>query len=155
MIRRLAALLAVAFVGACGGDDGDDGDQRFRIPVTIETAAMPLVFQAELADSASERQRGLMGRTSMGLDQGMLFLFEDEAERAFWMKDTLIPLDMIFIRADRTILGIVDDAEPETTLRRSVPGESQFVLEINGGIARSSGIEPGQLVTFTATVPAG
>ena len=61
---------------------------------------------------------------------------------------------MIFIRADRRILGIVDEAEPNTTLRRSVPGDSQFVLEINGGLARELSIDPGQLVTFTATIPA-
>lgn len=145
---RRFVLASSLLVAACAGAD----DEVIRVPVTI-AASEPVTFDAEIADDPDERREGLMGRTSMDEDRGMLFLFPDEAQRSFWMKDTLIPLDMIFIRADRTILGIVDEAEPNTTLRRSVPGESQFVLEINGGLARAYGIDPGQLVTFTATIP--
>ncbi len=143
MTRRIAIAL-FAGLTACAGAD----EEAVRIPVTI-AAAEPVTFYAEIADDPFERQEGLMGRASMDADHGMLFVFPDEDQRSFWMKDTLIPLDMIFIRADRTILGIVEDAEPNTTVRRSVPGESQFVLEINGGMARSFMIDPGQAVTFT------
>ncbi|MEQ8279124.1 MAG: DUF192 domain-containing protein [Deltaproteobacteria bacterium] len=143
------AWVVALLLTACAGTE-DDG--RDRIEVTV-AAPDPVTFLAEVADTTRERQVGLMGRAHLEPDHGMLFVFPDEEPRAFWMKDTPISLDMIFIRADRRILGIVDEAEPNTTLRRSVPGDSQFVLEINGGLAKSLGIDPGQLVTFTATVP--
>jgi uncharacterized membrane protein (UPF0127 family) len=69
------------------------------------------------------------------------------------MRNTLISLDMIFIRADRTVLGVVERATPRTDAPRAVPGPSQFVLEVNAGLAREKGIEAGQAVTFLAPVP--
>jgi uncharacterized membrane protein (UPF0127 family) len=84
----------------------------------------------------------------------MLFLFPDEAPRSFWMRNTLIPLDIIFVRQDRTILGIVENAEPKTDTSRAVEGASQFVLEINGGLSQKLGIAAGQTVTFMAPIPA-
>lgn len=84
----------------------------------------------------------------------MLFLFPSERPLSFWMKNTLIPLDMVFIRADKTVLGIVENAEPMTETSRFVPGNSQFVLEIGGGLAAKLGIQSGQSVAFEAAVPA-
>lgn len=80
----------------------------------------------------------------------MLFVFPREEQQSFWMKNTLIPLDMVFIRADRTILGVVVEAEPQTLSPRSVPGRSQYVLELRGGTAPRRGIEAGQTVRFLA-----
>ena len=108
---------------------------------------------AEVADEGEERMKGLMFRTEMQDDHGMIFLFPRERQQSFWMKNTLIPLDMIFIKADRTILGIVENAEPETTIGRGVPGLSQFVFEINGGLSAKLGIKAGQTVRFTAPIP--
>ena len=124
-----------------------------RIPVIIDTAEGEVTYQSEIADTPEERALGLMHRKSMGDDQGMIFLFPDERPRSFWMKNTLIPLDMLFIRADRTILGIVENATPQTLTGRSVPGDSQFVLEVNGGQARERGLAAGQQVRFYAPTP--
>lgn len=124
-----------------------------RIPVTIDGPNGPIVFSSEVADSPPERQMGLMHRTSMGDDEGMLFLFPTEGPRSFWMRNTLIPLDMIFIKADRTILGIVENATPRTDTSRGVPGTSQFVLEINGGLSAKLGLQGGQTVSFYAPLP--
>ncbi|MCK6547708.1 DUF192 domain-containing protein [Myxococcota bacterium] len=124
-----------------------------RIPVTIATDTGPVTIQAELADTPAERSMGLMFRTSMQDDHGMLFLFPEEEPQSFWMKNTLIPLDMIFIRADHTILGIVENATPKTLTPRNVPGPSQFVLEVNGGVSAKRGFRAGQKVDFYAPLP--
>ena len=83
----------------------------------------------------------------------MLFLFEKPAQLMFWMKNTLIPLDMIFIGADRRIVGIVENAEPQTTTGRRVEGPSQYVLEINGGFAAKLGVTAGGEVDFRDVPP--
>lgn len=140
---------------ACAGPEGEGQPAKstFRIPVTIETPEGPVVYQAEVADEPAERARGLMFREFMEEDHGMLFLFPREAQQSFWMRNTFIPLDMIFIRSDRTILGVVREATPRTDTPRSVPGESKYVLEINGGQAEARGIEAGQTVRFMAPSP--
>jgi uncharacterized membrane protein (UPF0127 family) len=130
----------------------DAGDSVFRIPVSIG-AGESVVFQAEIADTPEERSKGLMFREHMGDREGMLFLFPQSSQQSFWMRNTLIPLDMIFIQSDRTILGIVENATPKTETPRRVQGESQFVLEINGGLSKTLGLAAGQTVTFVAPLP--
>jgi uncharacterized membrane protein (UPF0127 family) len=78
----------------------------------------------------------------------MLFLFPAPAPLAFWMKNTLIPLDMLFLDHDRRVLGIVENAAPETETARRVAGDSQYVLEVGGGLSRQWGIEPGSTAEF-------
>jgi len=102
----------------------------------------------EVVDTDATRMQGLMNRPSLGENAGMLFLFPREEQLAFWMKNTLIPLDMIFIRSDMSILGIVENAEPLTLTNRSVPGDSQYVLEVNGGYAHKHGLSAGGRVRF-------
>lgn len=100
----------------------------------------------EIADNPTSRERGLMYRTSLPEDQGMLFSWGDESERAFWMRNTCIPLDMLFIAKDLTILGIVEQVPPMNDTPRGVPCPAAHVLELNAGWARSHGIEPGQKI---------
>lgn len=150
-----AAVLWAAFV-ACQGTAGAEPPPAVeRIPVTIASEGGDVTFQAEIADSDQERQRGLMFRSAMGEREGMLFLFPREQQLSFWMRNTLIPLDMVFIKADRTILGIVENATPRTDTPRRVMGSSQFVLELNGGTCAKLGIKAGQAVTFLAPTPKG
>ena len=96
----------------------------------------------------NERQRGLMYRDSLGEDEGMLFLFEEMGPLSFWMKNTWIPLDMLFIDDDLTVVGIVDNAEPMTTTPRNPGGHSRFVLEVKGGLSQQLGMVAGQKVRF-------
>lgn len=151
----LALALAVVLAACSGAQPARDAgvEEAPRIPVTIDAEGGSVIFQAELADSPSERTRGLMYRTEMADGEGMLFLFPAEQQLSFWMRNTLIPLDMIFIRADHTILGVVENAVPRTDTPRAVPGVSQFVLEINGGLAAKHGIASGQTVQFYAPIP--
>jgi len=102
----------------------------------------------ELAITPAERSRGLMFRKHLGENDGMLFLFEREQPQSFWMRNTYIPLDMIFIRDDMTVLGVVENAEPETETSRNVPGSSRYVLEVNAGFARKHGLRADVPVRF-------
>ena len=83
--------------------------------------------QVEVARSDAQRMRGLMFRRELSESAGMIFLFPSATHQTFWMRNTLIPLDMIFIKPDRTILGVYRNAVPETDDPRDVPGESQYV----------------------------
>jgi uncharacterized membrane protein (UPF0127 family) len=104
--------------------------------------------RVELALTGPQRERGLMFRNHLEPDTGMLFLFPSPAPLTFWMKNTLIPLDMIFIDSNRRILGIVENAEPETETGRHVEGNSQYVLEIGGGLSQKWGVAAGSTVDF-------
>lgn len=108
----------------------------------------PVLVKVELARTASERARGLMHRKQLDADSGMLFLFEGPQQLSFWMRNTYVPLDMVFIESSMRVLGVVENAEPLTETPRSVPGLSQYVLEVNAGYTREHGIGPGTMVRF-------
>ena len=121
--------------------------------VVVETPAGPVRYTVELAITGPERNKGLMYREHMEDDAGMLFLFEKQGPQSFWMKNTRIPLDMIFIDEAGVIAGIVESAEPMTLTSRKVDKPSRYVLEINGGAARARGIAAGQRVRFEGVPP--
>lgn len=99
-------------------------------------------------------QRGLMYRTHLPPDDGMLFVFPRAGERRFWMKNTLVALDIVFIGSDLKVVGVIADAAPRTTVTRSVPGaESQYVVEVNAGWARAHGVEVGVPVELVRVPP--
>jgi uncharacterized membrane protein (UPF0127 family) len=101
-----------------------------------------------IADSPAERSRGLMYVQNLPMDDGMLFIFETEEVQSFWMRNTLIPLDMIFIKSDKTVVGVVANAEPLTLTPRTVGKPSLYVLEVNGGWAAAHGVTEGSTVRF-------
>jgi uncharacterized membrane protein (UPF0127 family) len=108
----------------------------------------PVTVRVEVARTEDERRRGLMFRKRMEQDAGMLFLFERPEQLTFWMRNTYIPLDMIFIAASMRVLGVVENAEPLTDASRSVEGQSQYVLEVNAGLSRRYGLTKGTAVRF-------
>jgi uncharacterized membrane protein (UPF0127 family) len=101
----------------------------------------------ELARQPRELSRGLMYRTSMPEEQGMLFSWSDERVRSFWMQNTCIPLDMLFIARDGTIVGIVEQVPVLNELPRSIPCPAAHVLEVNAGWSRRHGVKAGMHVT--------
>jgi hypothetical protein len=111
------------------------------------------VFQVEVADTPAKRELGLQYRRELAADRGMIFLFSAPSVQAFWMKNTPLPLDMIFIGSDRKIVGIVEQTVPFSLDSRSVGRPSQFVLEINGGLAKRHGIKAGDAVRFEGIAP--
>jgi uncharacterized membrane protein (UPF0127 family) len=110
------------------------------------------VVEAEVAATGPSRTRGLMWRTELKAGKGMLFIFPAEQSLNFWMRNTLIPLDMIFIGKDLKITGIVANAEPKTTNGRGVGIPSLYVLEVPGGWAEKAGLKPGGEVKLDGTV---
>jgi uncharacterized membrane protein (UPF0127 family) len=100
-------------------------------------------FTVEIADDADERAQGLMHRESLGTGRGMLFLYERPHRATFWMRNTLIPLDMIFLDARGRVTRVHENAQPldETTIDGGP--DVAAVLEINGGLARRIGIAEG------------
>ena len=106
------------------------------------------VFQVEVADTPAKRELGLQYRKELAPDRGMIFLFPAPSVQSFWMKNTPLPLDMIFIGGDRKIAGIVEQTVPFSLESRFVGAPSQFVLEINGGLSKRLGIRAGDPVRF-------
>jgi uncharacterized membrane protein (UPF0127 family) len=104
------------------------------------------VFSVEIADNDAERAKGLMYRKELPEGQGMLFDFHRDQDVSFWMQNTYIPLDMIFIRGDGHILRITENTEPLSTRLIPSGGPVRAVLEVIGGTTRKLGIVPGDRV---------
>ncbi len=115
-------------------------------PLEIATSSGVARFAVELADTPKRREIGMMCRTSVAPDRGMLFDFGAPTDVAFWMRNTLIPLDMVFIAANGRVYSIVRNAQPQTDTPRPSGGPIRGVLEIAGGRAAQLGILPGDRV---------
>ena len=124
--------------------------EPIREALSIDTGSAIHSFEVEIADDPQERARGLMFRREMADEHGMLFDFKQEQPASFWMENTYIPLDMLFIKADGTVESIAERTTPLS--QRSVPsqGRVRYVLEINGGLSDELGIGPGDRVSGPA-----
>ncbi|HEY8434937.1 MAG TPA: DUF192 domain-containing protein [Sphingomicrobium sp.] len=122
------------------------------MPLTIRTATATHMFTVQIAATPEQQEHGLMFYRSLGADQGMIFPYDPPQSVSFWMKNTLIPLDMVFIRADGTIARIAT-AKPldETPVPAGEPVAA--VLEIRGGRAAELGIREGDVVQWGAAAP--
>ena len=143
-MRALLTAFALAFalpLTACGTGTGSSAESPASIPVTIAMAGKTHRFDVEVARTVEEQRQGLMFRTSLPKDGGMLFPFEQPRIASFWMKNTLIPLDMIFIRADGSIDRIAENTIPESLEPVASGGEVSAVLELAGGTAADLGID--------------
>ena len=107
-----------------------------------------IAVSVEVVKTQEARQLGLMYRKSLAKKSGMLFIFENEREHPFTMKNTYIPLDMIFINRSRKIAGIVNNTAPKIKGPYSINGPSLYVLEVNAGFCRKNGIDKGDSVIF-------
>lgn len=145
-MRILLAIFAALTLAACS--PGEAGTLP-TAKITVTTAEGQSAFTVEVAADDASRRRGLMGRTHLDADAGMLFDYHTSQPVAFWMKDTKLPLDMIFIRADGTICAIVADTTPYSETHIPSLEPVRAVLEINGGLSRTLGIKPGDIVHAT------
>jgi hypothetical protein len=122
-----------------------------EIFVTVKNKSGDHVFSAEVAENEAQREKGLMFRTALAADHGMLFTFEKAGQLSFWMKNTLIPLDMLFIGPDHKIVRALKwvmpcQADP-CPLFGSIQS-AQYVLELNGGMVEKLGITEGDQVNW-------
>lgn len=171
---RLALVLLVLSWVACsnGTKKHDDAPpvathQTEAAPVAPSTSAKvwltgphgEVPVTVEIADNTAKIMKGLMYREHLPLESGMLFLMAvmseggKEEDQTFFMRNTLIPLDMIFINKDLTIVGIVENAEPRTETLRRVGKPSLYVLEVNGGWTAAKQIKVGTKVRFEGVTP--
>jgi uncharacterized protein len=147
--RRLGrrVFFAAPFVLVAGAAAGQGADVKFRrSSLVIDSAGRELKFEVDMATNDAERSHGLMFRKSLGPYEGMLFDFYREQPVSFWMKNTLIPLDMIFIAADGTVRHVHSNAVPLSTEAIPSTAPVRGVLEINGGSAKLLGVKPGDKV---------
>ena len=160
--RTVLYTLAACAAGLCFGAAANAQDcgllpsmHRLKVEtMTIASAKGPVKLKTELALTSAEQERGLMCRRKVPGDHAMLFVFKPAQPVAFWMKNTLVPLDMLFVGADGRIFNIVRKA-PALSLQ-PIPsnGPAVGVIEIAGGRADALGIEPGDRVE-TKSLPHG
>jgi uncharacterized membrane protein (UPF0127 family) len=143
---HLRAWLLVALVIAVGAFASPASQAASFQPLEIVTKNGVHVFSVEMATTEEEKTTGLMYRKELPDGKGMLFDFSPEQQVSMWMKNTYIPLDMIFIRADGRILRIAENTEPLSTKIIPSGGPAKGVLEVIAGTAQKYGIQPGDRV---------
>ncbi|MFH1364265.1 MAG: DUF192 domain-containing protein [Candidatus Aenigmatarchaeota archaeon] len=119
--------------------------------VTFLTQNGEVTVNTEVADTFVKHQVGLMNRTNMDYNSGMLFIFQGESPRSFWMKNTLIPLDMIFVDSNLRVVSIIKNAQPCGTIAcETYPSgaSAMYVVEVNGGFADEESIRIGDKMTI-------
>jgi uncharacterized membrane protein (UPF0127 family) len=147
------ALLAVALATACPsrstppGSSGTSAPSPSAARAKVHTAKGVAVVTLEVARTQAAHERGLMGRSELAPDAGMLFVFDQSSPHGFWMKNTLIPLDMLFLGDDGRVLSVVE-RKPLTEDVTDGGVASRYVLEVNGGWARAHGLARGDQVTL-------
>ena len=129
--------------------DGDEAARPITAPdfavieITVQPGSQraPLSFTVKLAETEVQRRHGLMFTPYLPRQHGMLFIFETDAPRQFWMKNTQIPLDMLFFASDGRLVNIVHSAVPFSLTARNSVGPARYVLELNGGVAAEIDIQ--------------
>ncbi len=150
-MRRFASLLAMCLAAACSRPRAPEAT---ALPTTAVTLPNGKVIRAELAIQPADKERGLMFRTSLEPDGGMLFVFEAPLPRRFWMFQTLIPLDILWLDAGHAIVHISANTPPcrEQQAARcpGYEGErwAQYVLELAAGAAAANGLKLGDKLQF-------
>jgi len=156
MLQNLvrAAFAALLFWGLAAAPDPSLANEPqtglAEAELVIASGEKQHRFTAEIAADDRERAIGLMFREEMAEDRGMLFLFGGESERHFWMKNTPLPLDIIFIAADGTIVSIAEDTTPFSESVIPSNGPAKFVFEVNSGVTEKLGIAAGDRVMSPA-----
>lgn len=160
MRHPLLAAAALALLAACSANSGEAGaavaqaasvhpESGLRvIPLTVTHAGKKHVFRVEVAATSREQAKGLMFRTAMGPDEGMIFPMDPPRGASFWMRNTVLPLDILFIGVDGKVSNIAANAVPYDETPLSSVGLVKAVLELNAGRAAQLGIVPGDTVEW-------
>ena len=148
LARRSLLLLLPLLLAACANVALAQLAQFATAPLTIVTGGGPHKFTVELATTPAQMEQGLMFRRSLAPDAGMLFDYAAPSMAMMWMKNTLIPLDMLFVDTQGRIINIHERAVPGTLATISTAAPARAVIELNGGTAARLGIRPGDRVMF-------
>ncbi len=159
-MRRTLVLAALAVLAACSPQHAAEATPAAKVPATHPVSGLPVIpltvatpkgkhtFRVEVAASDVEQAKGLMFRTQMGPDEGMIFPRDPIDVPSFWMKNTVLPLDIIFIGTDHKVLNVAANAQPYSLAPIASAGMASAVLELNGGRAAELGIGPGARVDW-------
>lgn len=155
----LILFLSVFVLVNCSNDasspeaDPDTDETGFRKDGSLtfynEDGSAEQTIDIEIAETDAARQRGLMFRQEMGYDRGMLFIFEEPSPDGFWMKNTPLPLDIMFVDEDSAIINIARRTTPYSEENIYPERPKQYVVEVRGGFSAMYGIEPGMTVRWT------
>lgn len=162
MINRHLKIIAIGSLGLCLVSISSCKEEKKTVkPVVVtfkkegelilkkaESDSIIKTINIEIADDDYQTQTGLMYRTSMENDQGMLFVFPEAEYHTFYMKNTQFPLDIIYIGADKKIINIVKNAKPFNESSLPSEGPAQYVLEINAGLSDAWSLEPGDKIEY-------
>jgi hypothetical protein len=151
MRRALAILL---FLAACHSEASAGASAPVSTinvkngTIRFDTPRGPWVVKVEIVSDEAGRNRGLMFRRELKPDSGMLFVFQESSEHTFWMHNTLLSLDLIFLGEDRAVVGVYPSAPPRTDNPRGVGRPSRYVVEVAAGEAAGHAVGPGTQVAF-------
>lgn len=149
-VPGVAALALAGFAASAQTTVGDGLDEAFaRGAIVIEAGENACYrFDVYLAETNAQHRRGLMFVRELPQFTGMLFIYPDSAMRSMWMKNTFIPLDILFIRADGTVSSIARDTEPRSLASIASTEPIRYVLELNAGVTEELGIGPDSVIYF-------
>ena len=143
------ALLLTTLASACPRPETKKNVLAGPARVAIKTGeGRETTVEVELARTEEQHRQGLMHRRELGENKGMLFIMPYAENQRFWMKNTFIPLDMIFIGDDLKVVGVVENAAPENTSTYEVGRPSRYVLEVNAGFCARNKVKAGDGVKF-------
>ncbi len=147
--HRITALLLVTILSTAIAACADEP----RVALNAPDGSSRAIVKVEVVNTPSTRELGLMYRKHLDEDAGMIFVFPTAEHQSFWMKNTVISLDMIFADEHGKILGIVEKAEPFSERPLGVDGDSLYVLEVNGGFSQRHHLKAGDQMKFLGFVP--
>lgn len=147
IIAVLLYMMLAAIPAAC------DKNAPIRVRFDNPDGSKTPWFSVELALTEGQRAQGLMYRKELPLDRGMLFVFTEDAIRGFWMKNTYIPLDIIYINSEKIVVSVTEKARPFSETSRKSEGPAMFVLELNGGASKEYKIQKGSRIIFSDQPP--
>jgi len=154
MNKQLCIVFILVILASCAPSDQQSPQIQLSdnlILVTIHSNTQNIIVQATIADTPESQQQGLMNVPYLAKDRGMLFIFQDEQIRRFWMKNTLIPLDIIFINNKKQIVSISSNAQPAVGMPYEIfesQGPAQYVLEVTAGFTQDHQVKPGDQLSW-------
>jgi uncharacterized membrane protein (UPF0127 family) len=155
--KRAFYILCLLMIGIVAGAVFLQGmaQSSSLLKATFEGAGSGTPVYLRIVNSPHERERGLMYETNLAEDEGMLFVFPTEQEHSFWMKNTPLSLDMIFLNAAKEVVGVVTDAPPFSEEQQTVKKPSLYTIELRAGSVKRLGVREGNKVAFGGPVPLG
>lgn len=161
-VLRVMALLMIVLWASCGDENDPQSAKPKKMtdgqPAFVREGELTFIDQAgksvvtidiEIAETEAEQQQGLMNRSFMPNDRGMLFIFNREEPRSFWMKNTIIPLDIIYVNAAGSLVSIAENTQPYSESSIPSKGPALYVIEVNAGFSAQYALKSGYTMQFT------